>query len=98
MTTAVKSRIDTDRRANGAPAAPARRRLSDFACKQVMAVTGIVFGLYVLLHMLGDLKAYLGPGEFGSLGGVAAYRMVAPAYSSVLWVIRVVLRGASSAT
>jgi hypothetical protein len=68
MTTAVKSRTRTvtDIPANGAAAAPVRRRLSDFACKQVMAVTGIVFGLYVLLHMLGNLKAYLGPEEFGS--------------------------------
>jgi hypothetical protein len=57
MTTAEKTRTVTDRPAK---ATPARRRLSDFACKQVMAVTGIVFGLYVLLHMLGNLTAYLG--------------------------------------
>lgn len=43
---------------------PVRRRPSDFACKQVMAVTGLVFGLFVLVHMLGNLKAYLGPQEF----------------------------------
>jgi hypothetical protein len=41
-------------------ARPKRRRPSDFACKQVMAGTGIVFGLFVLMHMIGNLKAYLG--------------------------------------
>jgi hypothetical protein len=39
---------------------PVRRRPSNFACKQVMAVTGLAFGLFVLVHMLGNLKAYLG--------------------------------------
>ena len=53
-------------------ATPVRRRPSDFACKQVMAVTGIVFGLFVLLHMLGNLKAYLGRGGIRQLRGVAA--------------------------
>jgi hypothetical protein len=42
----------------------ARPRPSNFACKQVMAVTGIVFGLFVLFHMIGNLKAYLGPEDF----------------------------------
>jgi succinate dehydrogenase / fumarate reductase cytochrome b subunit len=94
MTPAEKTRTVTDRPAKAAPAAPARRRLSDFACKQVMAVTGIVFGLYVLLHMLGNLKAYLGPEEFSSYA-VWLRHMLEPAapYASVLWVIRVVLLG-----
>ncbi len=94
MTTAAKTRTVTDKPAKAAPAAPARRRLSDFACKQVMAVAGIVFGLYVLVHMLGNLKAYLGPEEFGSYA-VWLRHMLEPAapYSSVLWVFRVVLLG-----
>jgi succinate dehydrogenase / fumarate reductase, cytochrome b subunit len=75
-----------------AAAAPARRWPSDFACKQVMAWTGLVFGLYVLVHMIGNLKAYLGPQEFDNYA-VWLRRMLEPAapYSSVLWVIRVVL-------
>jgi succinate dehydrogenase / fumarate reductase cytochrome b subunit len=94
MTTAAKTRTVTDKPAKAAPGEPARRRLSDFACKQVMAVTGIVFGLYVLVHMLGNLKAYLGPEEFGNYA-VWLRRMLEPAapYSSVLWVFRVVLLG-----
>jgi succinate dehydrogenase / fumarate reductase, cytochrome b subunit len=91
MTTAVKTSTVADRPAK---AAPARRGLSDFACKQVMAVTGIVFGLFVLFHMLGNLKAYLGPEEFDSYA-VWLRHMLEPLapYSSVLWVIRVALLG-----
>ena len=70
-----------------------RRRPSDFACKQVMAVTGLVFGLFVLMHMVGNLKAYLGREAFDSYA-VWLRHMLEPAapYSSVLWVIRAVLR------
>jgi succinate dehydrogenase / fumarate reductase cytochrome b subunit len=32
--------------------------------KYVMAITGIVFMLYVLLHMVGNLKMFYGPEEF----------------------------------
>ena len=32
--------------------------------KYVMAITGIVFMLYVFVHMFGNLKMYLGPGQF----------------------------------
>jgi hypothetical protein len=72
--------------------APARRRLSDFSCKQVMAWTGLVFGLFVLVHMVGNLKAYLGPQEFDSYA-MWLRHVLEPAapYSSVLWAIRVVL-------
>src|SRR6476469_9971252 len=45
-----------------------RRRPSDFACKQVMAVTGLVLGLFVLMHMVGNLKAYRGRGACDSYG------------------------------
>ena len=31
----------------------ARPRPSNFACKQVMALTGVAFGLFVLFHMIG---------------------------------------------
>jgi len=72
--------------------APARRRPSDFSCKQVMAWTGLVFGLFVLVHMVGNLKAYLGPQEFDSYA-MWLRHMLEPAapYSGVLWAIRVVL-------
>src|SRR6476469_10595431 len=71
---------------------PVRRRPSDFACKQVMAVTGLVFGLFVLMHMVGNLKAYLGREAFDSYA-VWLRHMLEPAapYSSVLLVIMAVL-------
>jgi hypothetical protein len=71
MTTthAAPTRASTNRPTVGPPA---RRRPSDFACKQVMAVTGLLFGLFVLVHMLGNLKAYLWPAGVRQLRGVAA--------------------------
>ena len=75
------------------PAAPPeRRRPSDFACKQVMAVTGLVFGVFVLVHLLGNLKAYLGRQGFDSYA-VWLRHLLEPVvpYSGVLWVMRVVL-------
>jgi succinate dehydrogenase / fumarate reductase cytochrome b subunit len=80
----------------GAPAEAAaqrrRRWPTDFACKQVMAVTGIVFGLFVLVHMIGNLKAYLGPQHFDEYA-MWLRHLFAPLvpYSGVLWVLRVVL-------
>ncbi len=58
--------------------------------KWVMAVTGIVLLLYVLAHMIGNLKVYLGPSEINEygealrdLGGHLAPR------TSILWALRV---------
>ena len=60
--------------------------------KAVMAVTGIVFWGYVLLHMLGNLKILTG-GE--ALNHYAEWlrEMAAPAvpHSGVLWLVRIVL-------
>ncbi|GAA1899109.1 succinate dehydrogenase cytochrome b subunit [Lapillicoccus jejuensis] len=69
-------------------------RRTTIAMKMVMATTGIVFVLFVLAHMYGNLKMF---------GGQAAYdeyahhlrtlaEPIAP-YSGVLWVLRVVLLG-----
>jgi succinate dehydrogenase / fumarate reductase, cytochrome b subunit len=91
MTTthAAPTRASTNRPTVGPPA---RRRPSDFACKQVMAVTGLLFGLFVLVHMLGNLKAYLGRQVFDSYAAWLRH-LLEPAvpYSGVLWVIRAVL-------
>ena len=93
MTTTQAAPTSTggDRPASAA-AAPVHRVPSDFACKQVMAWTGVIFGLFVLVHMIGNLKAYLGPQDFDSYA-LWLRRMLEPAapYSSVLWVIRAVL-------
>ena len=90
-TTAVtETRTSVDRPVNVRP--KRRRRPSDFACKQVMAVTGIVFGLFVLMHMIGNLKAYLGPQHFDDYA-MWLRHLAEPLvpYSGVLWALRVVL-------
>lgn len=58
--------------------------------KWVMAVTGIVWLLYLLAHMLGNLKVYFGPEEINhygealrDLGGALAPR------THVLWALRI---------
>jgi succinate dehydrogenase / fumarate reductase cytochrome b subunit len=65
---------------------------SDVGKKYVMAVTGIVLMGYVLLHMIGNLKLYLGREDLNvyaewlrTVGEPALPREV------VLWVLRVVL-------
>jgi succinate dehydrogenase / fumarate reductase cytochrome b subunit len=57
-----------------------------------MAVTGIVFGLFVLMHMIGNLKAYLGPQHFDDYA-MWLRQLAEPLvpYSGVLWALRVVL-------
>ncbi|MDN6624629.1 MAG: succinate dehydrogenase, partial [Acidipropionibacterium jensenii] len=44
----------------------ARLRPSNVTLKVVMAVTGTIFALFVLVHMIGNLKALMGPEEFNS--------------------------------
>jgi succinate dehydrogenase cytochrome b subunit len=60
--------------------------------KFVMAVSGAVMLLYLLLHMLGNLKIFLGG---HALDGYAAWlrTILEPAlpYQGMLWIIRVVL-------
>lgn len=68
---------------------------STIALKLAMAISGIVFILFVLLHMYGNLKAF---------GGHDAYNEYAEhlrtlgtpmlPYAGALWIIRVVLLGA----
>lgn len=80
---------------------PSRRRgrsvrrpplLPTWAVKTVMAVTGLVFTAFVLVHMIGNLKVF---GGAGHLDAYAAWlRTVAePLFppQGVLWTLRVVL-------
>lgn len=60
--------------------------------KAVMAVSGIVMLLYLVVHMIGNLKIFFGPGEFNhyahwlrTLGEPFMH------YEWTLWLIRVVL-------
>ncbi len=60
--------------------------------KWVMAVTGIVLLGYVLLHMLGNLKLYLGAAEINSYA--EGLRTVGEPFlprSGALWIVRVLL-------
>jgi len=68
---------------------------SDVGKKAVMAVTGIMLFGFVLVHMLGNLKLYLGPEK---LNGYAQWLRevgspVLP-HSGLLWIARLVLLGA----
>lgn len=75
-----------------APPAVARRRPSTHAAKVVMAVTGLVLGAFVLVHLVGNLKVWAGA---GSLDEYARWlRTVGEPlvpHEGVLWALRVVL-------
>jgi succinate dehydrogenase / fumarate reductase cytochrome b subunit len=69
--------------------------------KAVMAVTGVLLVLYVIAHMVGNLKIYWGPGHDGHEAKIDIYghflRTVgegALGYEGVLWIARVVLLAA----
>src|SRR5689334_15613159 len=57
--------------------------------KAVMAVTGIVLLLYITLHMLGNLKAFFGPGALDGYGRWLR-EILEPVfgYEGILWLIR----------
>ena len=80
---------------SGRGRAPVRRRpprVSSVQLKVVMAVTGAVMLLYLVLHMLGNLKIFFGQ---QALDTYAAWLRVVgePALpgSGLLWIVRVVL-------
>jgi succinate dehydrogenase / fumarate reductase, cytochrome b subunit len=68
---------------------------SDVGKKYVMAVSGLILMLFVLVHMAGNLKLYLG---MDSLDHYARFLRTAGEpvfpYDTLLWVVRVVLIGA----
>ncbi len=73
-------------------AADRRRRRTSLQLKIVMALSGAIFVLYLVLHALGNLKIFLGS---GALDDYAAFlrtvgEPVLP-YSTLLWIIRAVL-------
>jgi succinate dehydrogenase / fumarate reductase cytochrome b subunit len=53
--------------------------------KALMAVTGIVLSLYVVVHMLGNLQVFLGPGPLNRYGELLR------AAPTLLWLARIVL-------
>jgi succinate dehydrogenase / fumarate reductase cytochrome b subunit len=62
--------------------------------KAVVAVTGVIFLLYVIAHMLGNLKIFFGIQAFD---GYSVHLRTLGAdifgYAGVLWIVRVVLLG-----
>lgn len=67
-------------------------KFPSWALKLVMAVTGVLFGLFVLVHMLGNLKIFTGAEHFNAYA--TFLRTVgAPAVpqEGVLWIFRIVL-------
>jgi len=69
-----------------------RSTRSTIALKLLMAVTGLVFIGYVLLHMYGNLKAFSGQEAFDSYA--EHLRTIGEPllpYAGLLWIIRVVL-------
>ena len=60
--------------------------------KWVMAITGIVLLGFVLVHMVGNLKAYLGPAEMNHYSDFLRELLVPLVPRSfVLWTVRIVL-------
>ncbi|MDQ2756233.1 MAG: succinate dehydrogenase cytochrome b subunit [Actinomycetota bacterium] len=72
------------------PTTTARR--TTIAMKLVMAVTGLVFVAYVLLHMYGNLKMFNGQAAYDEYAEHLRTLLtpILP-YSGLLWIIRVVL-------
>lgn len=77
---------------------PLRERPSypTWAIKLVMAITGLIFGLYVLVHMVGNLKIYMP--DHNGIAAINEYgeflRTVgAPIFprESIVWILRIVL-------
>ena len=60
--------------------------------KLTMAVTGIIFGLFVLVHMLGNLKIYAGAESFNAYADfLREFGYPLLPHESLLWIARIVL-------
>lgn len=71
---------------------PRHRRLSNARLKLVMALTGVVFVGYVAVHMIGNLKVYLGAEEMDGYAGFLRELLVPLVpHEWVLWGLRIVL-------
>lgn len=63
-----------------------------WAMKLTMAITGIIFGLFVLVHMVGNLKVYAGESSFNAYADFLrefGYPLIP--HEGLLWVFRIVL-------
>lgn len=93
MSSTAHTSQTTSTRAQHPPAMPYKRPLlSNFTLKLVMAVTGVIFSLFVLVHMIGNLKVYQGAEHFNAYA-VWLRTLLEPLfpYEGILWVLRIVL-------
>lgn len=69
-----------------------RPKFPSWALKLIMAVTGVIFGLFVIVHMLGNLKVFAGAGDFNAYAEFLR-SVGAPAVpeEGLLWTFRIVL-------
>lgn len=63
-----------------------------WAMKLTMAITGIIFALFVLVHMVGNLKVYMGAESFNTYADfLREFGYPLLPHESFLWVARIVL-------
>ena len=57
-----------------------------------MAITGTIFALFVFVHMVGNLKAFMGPGDYNAYAEFLR-TVLYPLFpvGGVLWCFRIVL-------
>ena len=69
-----------------------RTQPSSVTLKLVMAITGVVFALFVLAHMIGNLKVYTGAAHFDAYAHwLRTLGEPLLPYQGALWIFRVVL-------
>ncbi|MDO4411762.1 succinate dehydrogenase cytochrome b subunit [Cutibacterium sp.] len=67
-------------------------RPSNVTLKLVMAITGTIFALFVFVHMVGNLKAFMGPDDYNAYAEFLR-TVLYPLFpiGGVLWCFRIVL-------
>lgn len=92
MSASVASGATSDQRTSAASRVARRPRPSTHACKLIMAVTGVVFVVFVVVHLIGNLKVYAGAEDFDSYALWLRHALspLLP-YEGLLWILRVVL-------
>ncbi|PBC43357.1 succinate dehydrogenase [Rhodococcus sp. ACPA4] len=76
----------------GADSTRSRLRPSNVTCKILMAVTGLIFAAFVVVHMIGNLKVYTGAEHFDDYAHWlrTVFEPFLP-YEGMLWILRIVL-------
>ncbi len=70
----------------------ARASRTTIALKLLMAISGIIFVLFVLLHMYGNLRAFWGESAYNTYAeGLRTFMTPDLPYAGFLWILRVVL-------